>query len=219
MKRLFSFLAALVLVIGFTISAHAILIERGGGLVYDTDFNITWLRDFNSAGTMNFSNATTWAANLEFDDSVRGVIWDDWRLPTALNQDGSGPCGWYLCIDGEFGHMYYTELGNEPYVPTTNKGPFNFITGPGEFYWTNTVDAVDSNYVWNFSFYNGVQLNSYSRDNLFYVVAVLDGDVGAGPAPKPGPTQVPEPTSFFLLGAGLVGLIAFRRNIRESVIG
>ena len=53
---------------------QAALVDRGGGLIYDQDLNITWLADANYAktsgydpyGFMNWSRAMTWAENLSY---------------------------------------------------------------------------------------------------------------------------------------------------------
>ncbi|MEF8728082.1 MAG: hypothetical protein V5B34_07695 [Accumulibacter sp.] len=94
-------------------TAHASLIDRGGGLIYDDVLKITWLSDANYAmssgydadGRMNWSAAKTWAASLSYGG------YDDWRLPTALNQDGSEPCNGGSCTGSEMGHMFYNNLG------------------------------------------------------------------------------------------------------------
>jgi len=68
--------------------AGAALFDRGGGLLYDSVLNITWLQDANYAktsgysvdGKMEWSNGKTWAESLVYHDTVRGVDWSDWRL-------------------------------------------------------------------------------------------------------------------------------------------
>lgn len=95
-KRVYTLLASLAIFCGLTVSANATLIDRGGGLIYDTDFNITWLQDANYAntsgydagGAMTWDEAMTWVSNLVYGG------YDNWRLPTALNQDGSECIGW-----------------------------------------------------------------------------------------------------------------------------
>ena len=63
----------------------AALIDRGGGLIYDEDLNITWLQDAYYAGDveMEWQVAMNWAANLSYYDTVRNVTYTDWRLPKA----------------------------------------------------------------------------------------------------------------------------------------
>lgn len=113
MKKLFGLFVALWLLYGLSASAHAALIDRGGGMIYSTDLNITWLQDANYArtsgydadGLMNWNGAMTWAANLSYGG------YDDWRLPTHLTVDTS-----------ELRHLTNVELGN-PTSPI-NTGPF-----------------------------------------------------------------------------------------------
>lgn len=51
-----SFFAATA-VVAFAATAHAALVDRGGGMVYDTTRNITWLADMNYARTSGYSGA------------------------------------------------------------------------------------------------------------------------------------------------------------------
>ena len=37
-----------------SMSAHAVLVDRGGGMLYDTVLNITWLQDANYAKTSGY---------------------------------------------------------------------------------------------------------------------------------------------------------------------
>jgi hypothetical protein len=84
------------------------LIDRGFGLIYDTERNITWLQDVNYAktvgrsrdGQLTWPQAMQWVASL----SLRGIR--GWRLPTALNPDGSGPTLGHNCVGSEMGHLY-----------------------------------------------------------------------------------------------------------------
>ena len=85
MKRVCMILATMVQVLAFMISTtHAEFINNGGGLIYDTTLNITWLRNANYAkssgydsdGLMTFNQASSWAASL-----IYGGI-GGWRLPT-----------------------------------------------------------------------------------------------------------------------------------------
>lgn len=86
--------------------AHAALHDRGGGLIYDDNLNITWLQNANygagsiydnaepyfgntaTDGLMSWQNAVDWTANLSYYDNVRGVTYTDWRLPTVKPVNG-----------------------------------------------------------------------------------------------------------------------------------
>ena len=82
---------ALIFVFGVasTTFAELIIYDWAPGLVYDTDYDITWLQDANYSctsdydadGLMNWYDAMDWAASLEYE--AGGVIYDNWRLPTT----------------------------------------------------------------------------------------------------------------------------------------
>jgi hypothetical protein len=63
------------------------LIDRGLGLIYDVERNVTWLKDANYAkttgrtpdGQLLWDDAMSWIASLEYC-GIAG-----WRLPTALD--------------------------------------------------------------------------------------------------------------------------------------
>lgn len=112
-------------------AAQAALVDRGGGLIYDTDLNVTWLKDTNYAqtsgydadGRMTWSQAVTWADNLSYYDSVRNVTYSDWRLPaTTPTDNGTNDCNFAYSgtdcgynvnpVSSEMAHLYFTELGN-----------------------------------------------------------------------------------------------------------
>src|SRR4051812_19102356 len=87
-----------------------LLIDRGRGLLYDVERDLTWLQDTNYAktvghsvdGQMTWNAAKGWVAHLNY----RGIT--GWRLPTALNQDGSRPCVGDNCRESELGHLVFT---------------------------------------------------------------------------------------------------------------
>jgi hypothetical protein len=54
MRRLLVLLSAFGLTFGITEISNAALIDRGGGLIYDTDLSITWLQDANFAKTSGY---------------------------------------------------------------------------------------------------------------------------------------------------------------------
>ena len=79
-----------------SMNASAVLIDRGGGLIYDDVLDITWMQDANYSktngddadGLMFWDEAKTWAGGLSYYDSVRNVTYDDWRLATSSPIDG-----------------------------------------------------------------------------------------------------------------------------------
>ena len=142
--------AMLMLAVTLSGAGQAALLDRGGGLIYDTVLNVTWLQDTNYAatsgvntsgpnGTMIWSEAMTWANNLSYYDSVRGVTLSDWHLPIVTPVNGSY-FRFATSIGGEtddsynisapgsayegttashLAYMYYQNLGNVARCPVT----------------------------------------------------------------------------------------------------
>ncbi len=203
-------LTALLLVAGliFASTASAGLISKLNGLVvYDTDRNITWLADANLSGTlMNYTDAKSWAANLVY------AGFDDWRLPTALNADGSGPCQGYNCAGSELGNMFYGDINHGlggvagqsiTVIHNANSNLFKNIQWMD--YWSVTESAPNTGLAWHFSFYNGGGDDSDKGTSLS-AWAVRDGDVG--------PSSVPEPGIIGLLLAGGIGWVGTKARRR-----
>ena len=205
MKRLVTALA-LTFTLAFSTPSHAALVDNGGGLIYDTDSNITWYDQ--TPGANSLSGATAWAAGLD----VGGTLAGSWRLPNYL--------------DNELGHLYYAELGNIAYgwPDLQNKGPFSNIAfvnepygcAPSVSYWTSFEDQfvdpengyVESHWIL-FNFYKGdyfgVTNYTYPGANDYdgRVLAVHDGNVGA---------FVPLPNTILLFTPVLVGLLGLKRK-------
>ena len=110
------------------------LVDRGFGLIYDTERNLTWLQDANYAKTVRHSpdgpltwpDAMAWVASLSYR-GVRG-----WRLPTALNEDGSGPCVGPNCDRSEIGHLLLDINRRQPGLVEWRNSTIPCI------YWTST---------------------------------------------------------------------------------
>lgn len=211
-------------------AAQAALIDRGGGLIYDTDLNITWLANANygagsnydtadgyNDGRMTWQNAMNWAANLSYYDSVRNVIYDDWRLPTTLQLDPS--CSFqtwygdysigYNCTGSELGHLFYSELGGveSQSIVTTHDADYNLLTNAQFHYWSVTELALDTYFAWFFDNYGGYQ-DVYDKLGSLYAWAVRPGDVAAAAS------TVPVPAAAWLFGSGLLGLVGLARRSR-----
>jgi hypothetical protein len=196
-------------------TANAALVDRSGGLIYDSDRNITWLQDANYAqtsgasltGQMNWQTAVDWAANLSYGG------YDDWRLPsTALSDANCTPLTntppefsfGVGCTNSELGHMYYTELGgtvHNPLGPHAAPGPGPFTNIQADGYWSGSDFDSGNAYVVNFGF-SGAQAAD-GKSIGYYAWAVRDGDVA-----------VPAPGAAWLFSAGLLALAGRLRRRR-----
>lgn len=158
MKRISIFLMTLILVFGLVFSSHAELINRGGGMIYSTDLDITWLQDANYArtsgyhadGLMTWDEAMTWTANLIHGD------YDDWRLP---NFDPDNPGNFdNPTLLHEMAYLNYVELGNPTIGGLDNTGPFiNLLPDEHNYiepwYWSRTEGTINPvNTAWRFDF-------------------------------------------------------------------
>lgn len=198
--------AALLLTAAGT--AQAALFDRGGGLIYDDDLNVTWLKDANygagsayddlassTDGRMSWNNAVSWAANLSYYDSVRNVTYTDWRLPVNINFNSST----------ETAHLLNTELGGgndwNSIIITHNANYFLFQNIQDDVYWSNTGSLPCQMFGLHYSCSAGTQ-HPYNEDIGLYAWAVRPGDVAA----------VPVPAAMWLLGSGLLGLIRVARR-------
>ena len=107
----------------------ALLIDRGRGLLYDVERNITWLQDANYAktagrspdGQLNWHDARAWVGRLNY----RGIT--GWRLPDARAIDGSGPREGENNAEGEIGHLFIVAARrmSPPDLRLTNFEPFS----------------------------------------------------------------------------------------------
>jgi len=190
MRKMLIAVMAMVTMLWFTTPTHATLWDRGGGLIYDDDLNITWLQNAGLGGKKTWYDAMAWANNLVYEG------YDDWRLPTT-----PGTIYGYT-NQGEMGDLYYTELGNSANPaggPMANPGPFTNVLVT---YWLDKEISSGSLFAWTFHTWFGFQDNGYNKYNTLSTWAVRDGD--SAPVPIPG--------AVWLLGSGIVGLIGLKRR-------
>ena len=239
-------LAAIVMLFG-AVSAHAQAVHGQGtwettlqardvgntgttNAFYDTALNITWLRDANVNGAMNWNAAMSWASSM----TVGGV--GGWRLPTMDNSAWNSDC-WRsygkpncsataLAATGEMPHLFYETLGNSTYFDangvaheygSTLTNTANFSNLLNNTYWSGTDlrpsvwiygDGTMTNGAWVFALGDGETYPLSDTRAVTYAMAVHPGDVGTVVAP------VPEPETYAMLLAGLalIGAIGRRRR-------
>ena len=98
MKKLASTLS-IAMVLGVATFGSASLTNIGNGLIFDADINRMWIVDANLPKTLGLgyelggvpSGGLTWQEAKTFADSLVYAGYDDWRLPSANDLDGSGP--------------------------------------------------------------------------------------------------------------------------------
>ena len=227
-----------------SLSANAALYDRGNGMIYDSDQNITWLQDFGYATASNpdvgtylaqFSSAQQWADNLTFGG------YSDWRLPhanlvgdysvhagesefdranriyTLYNQqsyDGSTDRG-FNNARSELGHLFL-ELGNHAVFDTSGNPQSGGLTNMGLF---SNMQAA--------RYYEGDTFLHYSGELYVWVFDLSSGyQTGASQyleyptaplwvAVRDGDVaQTPVPGAVWLFGSGLLGLIGVARKRR-----
>jgi hypothetical protein len=169
MKRVF-FVSMFLAVLGFSVLACAQLQDNGNNLIYDADLDITWYNP--SVPTMNWHQAMAWAESLR----IGGLA--GWRLPSALNRDGSYPLYGYEAVESELGYLYHEELSNILHGPLVNTTPFPNLRPV--LYWTSTVTEKYTGNAFAFNFNNGKQ--GHADKNLtanISVIAVHSGNISA----------------------------------------
>jgi len=215
--------------LGRDASGHAVAASSDAAVFfYDTELNVTWLRDANLTGSpMVWTTAMDWAQGLRLGDHGQFA---GWRLPTVVDPGaascdfsygGGTDCGFNVrtkigsTVYSEMAHLWYDTLGNK-----TICAPGSFdcsqtqsgwgLTNSGDFknysqyqYWSNI--GLDPSNAWMFETVYGGQSYSW-KGNGFYAMAVRPGDVLS---------PVPEPQAFVLMLLG-IGFVVVRRRSKGT---
>ena len=209
MKAVKTWVAAAAMV-ALSGAAQAALIDRGGGMIYDTTRNITWLADMNLNGRMSWDVATAWANNLVYGGFA------DWRLPTLNPLDASCTGRFRLgfgfnCTGGELSGLFVTDLGNKANESVLNQlgdtaaqiaNLALFSNVQSGDYWSGTEYAPNPSVARGFYTFDGFQ-GLDVKGNALYAVAVRPGDVAAA---------VPEPQTLAMALLALGATVVARRR-------
>jgi hypothetical protein len=178
--------------------------------LYDTTLGITWLRNAQVAGEMDWAAANQWAADLATGTGAAQVT--DWRLP-GMTTTSVGNCDFAFAAtscgynvdtgSSELAGLFhvalgnlsrYDELGDERLLGAGLSNDGSFIDLQAGGYWL--ADQFDADVAWRFDTYDGVQDVTF-KDIPFFAMAVRSGDVLMA---------VPEPHTLGLCLAALLGV-------------
>jgi Protein of unknown function (DUF1566) len=215
---------------------------NGDGVVdafYDTQLNVTWLRDANLVGDrtsvpglpgrptggMSWNTATAWAANL----NIGGIT--GWRLPTVNDTGTPGcnfafsgtDCGFNMdtstgnAVNNELAHLFYVTLGNLGCVNTAGinvavcglTNTANFQNFEQYAYWSGTAYAPSTYEAWYFDTSNDGNFNGGNQTNGSKVGALFAVAVHSGDV---GAAAVPLPSTAALLLLAFGAMAVTRRK-------
>ena len=167
---------------GVSFGAQASLTSSGPLTVFDSGQNLTWTKDANLNGAMDWTTAVAWANNLDY------AGYTDWVLPNLE----------------QLTTQFSTNLGEASgsSITASHNDSYNLFTNVQSYvYWSGSEYAPAPTFAWYFFTINGTQ-NFYLKDDQYHAWAVRPGDVAA----------VPVPGAFWLFGSAMVGLMGLKRR-------
>lgn len=189
------------------LSADAALLLRPGGMVYDSDTDLTWLVNWNAAAGSSFDDGPSatdgrlsWAQASAWADALSWGGAEDWRLPA------SDLCFGFGCQGSEMGRLWYVALGQTAGQQPTSTAPFtNLMFAP---YWSGSTLPGAPGQAWYFNALGGSQ-NLLPVSAQAHAVAVHAGDVAS---------MVPEPGTGWMALAGLAVAAGLTRRRTRPVL-
>lgn len=141
---------------------RGVLLDRGGGLLYDPVLDVTWLQDANyaktsgasSTGQLSWSDAVAWVRALSYPDPLRRREIGGWRLPRVrpahgdaydhqFRMDGGSDEGYNITSpNAELSYMYYINLGLTGWWTVDGRRPRRFgVLGSWTAMWSGQADV------------------------------------------------------------------------------
>ncbi|AMK76425.1 uncharacterized protein DUF1566 [Methylomonas methanica] len=214
-------------------SAQAQLFDRGGGLIYDSVQNITWLADANYANTsgayvpgkMSWQNAVAWVDGLSYADSVRGTTYSDWRLPTFHDLGATGcdygysstDCGYNVALtSSELAHLFYGDFANKGFADSRGlpQPGYGLVDDPA-----NPNDESLFSHIQSFSYWIGTSYNGDASKAWYLSTATgMQNYISKGSqfyvmAVRDGDVAaVPLPGAVWLFSSAFLGFLYSRRR-------
>lgn len=230
--------AAAAAMLALSGAAQSALINRGGGMIYDTTANITWLADMNYAVTSGYAASGVapgsmgeiytdgrmgWAAAKSWADNLVYGGFSDWRLPTLNRFDTTcSHCGdegdgfglqyfGYNCTGGELSRLFVAELGNK------EGGSVLDQTGDTAEQIANMAlfSNVQSYVYWSGTEYapdTNLAWNFYTVDGGQYPYHKLIALYAVAVRPDDVAATVPEPQTLALAMMAMGGAMLMRRK-------
>ena len=235
--------ALFITALGASSVSNAALVDQGGGLIYDTDRNITWLANGNLAASNTFGLATgvdlgpipgvttlggsyiysdgnmTWGGALKWISAMNAsnyLGFNDWRLPATMQPDAT--CSIQYNGDPTGLNCTGSEMGHLFYQELGG------VAGQDILFAHNTnyslfQNLMSGDYWSGTEFYlgtgNAFTFANYDGSQTGYSSENLFAAIAVrGQAATP---TVPVPTAVWLFGSGLLSLMGFARPSQKSL--
>lgn len=171
--KLFILLVISISVLIINQKAEANLIDRGNGLVYDSDLDITWISNAGLGGSRTYNGVN---GAVAYVDGLVYAGYSDWRLPTAHN--AINPNLNRAIHASELAHLFYAHILSLP--PPANSNVLNNALLGSPYFYNIALFAYSTSY-WDdtvggkFSFTTG-QSSDNPNSDYNYVWPVRNGD-------------------------------------------